>query len=483
MNIGQRLFYVFFIFTVLLSCIIASMVQLTNCTEQAARAERNRAEAHKLAEHLRQTSDDLTRMARSYVATGDEAYESYFNEILAIRNGTAPRPANYGVFWDYVTARQEHPVFYGEKSSFIELMKRVSVTEQELKKLSEAEEHSNDLVAIEKSAFAAMKGLFIDESGNYSIKGESDPEFARGLLYSDSYHLAKANIMRPIEEFFILVDERLLKEQAGLKRSQSIYANIIVALSLFTAAFLLLAFWHVKKIVVDRISSLARSAESVKHGVFQQPAVVGPNDEIGALARTFNGMSEQIEKMLLNLRELSTTDELTRLLNRRAFKDSLLKEWKRCAREQRPISMLMIDIDYFKEFNDCAGHLAGDECLRSISAILSSRALRSGDFVARYGGEEFAVVLSNTDEASARLFAEHVREKVMTTAINHPAQEVGPVVTVSIGVACQRQWEEKLTPDDLVHMADLALYDSKKSGKNCVTVYQHAAACFRRQSG
>jgi diguanylate cyclase (GGDEF)-like protein len=167
------------------------------------------------------------------------------------------------------------------------------------------------------------------------------------------------------------------------------------------------------------------------------------------------------------LARLSQIDGLTGIANRRRFDEVLDLEWRRASRETRGLTLLMIDIDHFKSFNDRYGHLAGDDCIRQVAATLSSTATRAADFVARYGGEEFACLLPGMEPNTVVDFAEKIRMSVEALEIPHAASASG-VVTISLGAATVlsgvrlARWE----PAALIERADRALYDAKAAGRN-----------------
>ncbi len=165
------------------------------------------------------------------------------------------------------------------------------------------------------------------------------------------------------------------------------------------------------------------------------------------------------------LRRLSVIDPLTNTANRRYFDEVLDQEWKRARREKQNLSLLMVDIDLFKSFNDLLGHLAGDDCLKRVAQILNSCLHRPGDLVARYGGEEFGVVLPNTNFEGAREMAENMRQSVAEQLIAHPGPESEEMVTVSLGFSTVVP-SLGLEPKDLVAAADKALYRAKENGRN-----------------
>ena len=168
------------------------------------------------------------------------------------------------------------------------------------------------------------------------------------------------------------------------------------------------------------------------------------------------------------LTSLSTTDGMTGIANRRAFDAAFAKEWARAAREETAISVAMIDVDYFKLYNDSMGHLAGDDCLRFIAARLAGAVRRPPDLAARYGGEEFVIMLPGTEADGARAVAARVLADIATGALPHPRSPFG-VVSASIGVASTVP-QTGSDPALLVGQADTALYAAKQSGRNRVHV-------------
>lgn len=177
----------------------------------------------------------------------------------------------------------------------------------------------------------------------------------------------------------------------------------------------------------------------------------------------------RLASMIETLQRISSQDGLTGVSNRRHFDETLLAEWRRALRRQSPVSLLMLDIDYFKSFNDHAGHQAGDVCLRRVADTLAKSVTRAADLVSRYGGEEFAVLLPETGSDAAERVANGLRDKIEAMRISHPAAPSG-VLTVSIGVATSIPPRENNGPEILVRRADSALYDAKRSGRNCVRV-------------
>lgn len=158
------------------------------------------------------------------------------------------------------------------------------------------------------------------------------------------------------------------------------------------------------------------------------------------------------------------TDSLTGLNNRREFDSQIEFLINLAKREKRHISLIMCDVDHFKQYNDLLGHYAGDECLVQIARSISDVCFRSSDVVFRYGGEEFCVILYGNDKDEAFCLAESIRKEIYTKAIPHPAHNNTPV-TISIGY-CSIIPDSKSTPRKLIECADMALYEAKRNGKN-----------------
>lgn len=167
------------------------------------------------------------------------------------------------------------------------------------------------------------------------------------------------------------------------------------------------------------------------------------------------------------LEKLALLDGLTEIANRHAFDTLMRKEWRRCMRSQKEFSCLMIDIDFFKPYNDNYGHGAGDDCLRRIAKALKDALRRPGDFVARYGGEEFAVLLPETNREGATTTALEIRTAVKRLGIKHEYSEASDTVTVSIGAACVVP-DKDSSPRSLIDLADGMLYKAKLRGRDRV---------------
>jgi signal transduction histidine kinase/CheY-like chemotaxis protein len=296
MSIRQGFLAIAMTVIALLAAILYLMVLQVQNQRALADAEARHYASYKLADELRQSSDDLTRMARTYVVTGEPVYEEYFRRILAIRNGDAPRPENYGgIYWDFVAATGEKPGPNGDPVALQTLMRRIGFTDEEFAKLREAQDNSDELVGLEDRAMAAVKGLYPDADGRYSVRGEPDMVLARELLHGPAYHRAKAGIMAPIEEFTGRVEARTAREVGALRTRASVLLGAALGLMGLAVGLLLLGLVLLQRRVARPVVELAAVANRAESGDYGGRIPVRAEDEIGQLARAFNQMAGAIE--------------------------------------------------------------------------------------------------------------------------------------------------------------------------------------------
>jgi diguanylate cyclase (GGDEF)-like protein len=216
----------------------------------------------------------------------------------------------------------------------------------------------------------------------------------------------------------------------------------------------------IKKIeFIVRINSAMKLRKETK-------ARIEREKELLKLSQELKEMNEKLEKMAL-------VDGLTDISNRRLFDKTLKNELKRSKRENNPLSLIMIDIDNFKAYNDTYGHQQGDECLKKVASVLTENTKRAADFAARYGGEEFAVILPDTDKEGSVKIAEDIRKGIMNLELEHKNSVTADYVTVSLGVSsiCTEKEIDQQLINSFIDQADQALYKAKDNGKN-QTVYQ-----------
>lgn len=233
--------------------LLYSFYSMKQSSAELSKISDMRYDSYLLADELRQSSDDLTRLGRTYVVTANPEFENEYLRILDIRNGKTPRPQAYHrIYWDFVAAGQNKPRSDGETISLQKLMERGGFSQAEFAKLQEAQTNSDGLVKLEVKAMNAVKGLFADSAGNYTVRGEPDLELARNLLHGPEYHQIKGQIMKPLDDFFVLLEKRtgdaVSSAEAGLNQAQNLF--IAVLLVLIGEIALLVFFNHKQSLAV-----------------------------------------------------------------------------------------------------------------------------------------------------------------------------------------------------------------------------------------
>lgn len=221
-------------------------------------------------------------------------------------------------------------------------------------------------------------------------------------------------------------------------------------------------------ILVSSLSGRKNYLEGMDAGADDFVGKPVDKDELHARIR----VAERIINLQMRLEEMTQTDGLTNLANRRRFDEALNEEWRRARRTETPVSLIMIDIDFFKHFNDNYGHLEGDICLKKVSAVLAKTGNRPGDLVARFGGEEFVVLLSGAASDAAQMLAERLRSAVSNLKVKHEYSETADHVTISLGIASVIPGHEQNNPQVLISLADTALYQAKKNGRNQAILFK-----------
>ncbi|MCX6080649.1 MAG: methyl-accepting chemotaxis protein [Chloroflexi bacterium] len=291
-------------------------------------------QSYMLADELRQSSDDLTRLGRAYVATGNPEYEREYFAILDIRNGKAPRPVAYNrIYWDFVAATGQKPRPDGETISLQDLMKKEGFTDAEFAKLTEAQKNSDGLVVAETIAMNAVKGLYDDGNGNFTVKKAPDREMALKLVFDETYHKNKANIMKPIDDFYILFEARTAENVSMFEQRSTVLLWFIIALLIVFSAMLVLAYVIIQRQVVNRLKTVVLASKNlaevdlrafsseidlIAQGDLTRSALINTGklnfkseDEVGQMAQALDGIignlnnvSNSFQKMTTNFRNV-----------------------------------------------------------------------------------------------------------------------------------------------------------------------------------
>lgn len=253
-----------------------------------------------LAYELKESSDNLTMMARLYTITGNTIYKQYFFDILAIRDGELPKPIDYTTFyWDILLGTNQSPVFSGSKESFISRVKQLNMTEYENHLLALSLERSNSLVNFEHKAFYTVEGLYPDDKGNYTIHGKPDSDLARSMLHSKRYFNAKSRIMKPISEFSNSINRRFQNEYNKLEINQFyniLYLEFCVGINILFAFVAFLFLNH----TLRQLQELTDHVNIILSRNYNARNRVTVKNELGLLGNALNQMCDSI---LYNINE------------------------------------------------------------------------------------------------------------------------------------------------------------------------------------
>ena len=288
--------------TLLLCLVLLSVISLKSASDEVDRSADLRYRSYLLADELRQSSDDLTRLVRTYAVTGDAKYEKQYFDILDIRNGKKPRPEHYErIYWDFVAAGIDKPQPDGATASLQALMKEAGFSEQEFAKLKEAQNNSDALVKNETIAMNAVKGLFDDGTGQFTKKGDPDLELARKLTHDENYHKYKAQIMKPVDEFLELLDKRTSAAVEQAKQAKTRMQYWVTGLVLFSIAFLVVALLTVyRRIIAALGGEPAVASEVVKQVAAGDLSVEIPvaNTDSTSLLAAMKVMQSNLQKLI-----------------------------------------------------------------------------------------------------------------------------------------------------------------------------------------
>ncbi|MEM7171327.1 MAG: adenylate/guanylate cyclase domain-containing protein [Pseudomonadota bacterium] len=389
MTISRFLILLFVTLALLLGSLFTSLAFLAHTQEDIAASERKRFESFRLADQLRQSSDDLTHMARLYVITGDQRFADYFDEILHIRHGASPRPEGYElVYWDLVLPTGERPQSDGQLIALEDMMVEQGFTVEELRKLWEAQSESDALAELEEAAMHAVRGRYQDGFGAYTQTGEPDPDKARDIMFGQDYFEAKAAIMLPINEFFVILNARTASEVSELRQQATWLTAAALGICFATLLVIIASFFVLRKKLIQPLSHVSVAAQKVSTGDFSQRVAHDSGDEMGQMITAFNNMvastKDSLEKLSKSNADLQ--DKQSELEREKQASDSLLlnilpsviaKRLKggetSIADEFPEVSVLFADLVGFTEMTDEMGPYEIVKLLNDIFALFDRR--------------------------------------------------------------------------------------------------------------
>ena len=287
---------------------------------------------------------------------------------------------------------------------------------------------------------------------------KNNHEISYTIFSLDKKPLYLVNIFVPSNKFM-----------AKIKSNQ--YKTIVYG-ALLNFSIVLIVLIILKSLLINPMHRLRNDIHKQIKSLSGKPVLTHGLQEFYDLAIDFNHLIKVVKSQNDMLEQLSTIDSLTQLPNRRSLDDFIVKAQNRAQRADEYLTVIMLDIDHFKQYNDTYGHKKGDECLKAVADAIKQPLKRSTDFVARYGGEEFIVVLSDTDIAGSTKIAQDILNSVRTKNIPHKASQVSDIVTLSLGLAICEKGKHKCL-ETLIEQADSNLYIAKHNGRNQVYPTEH----------
>ncbi|HAS6338367.1 TPA: methyl-accepting chemotaxis protein [Vibrio vulnificus] len=309
MNINSTMKLVFGVIGLGIVISVVTVLQLNGLLQKVNQMSQVRYQSYQAADELRQSSDDLTRLGRTYVLTGDETYEKMYMDILAIRNGDKPRPQNYHtIYWDLVLNYGQKPKADGARISLQKMMENLGFTQSEFQLLKQAQQNSDALVNMEVKAMNAVKGLYSDSSGNYTRRAEPDMAMAAKLLHSKEYHQEKAKIMAPIDEFFKELEARTNRqfEAAAHDVTTTVMIGNVSLIVVFVIA--IIGYVLVNRKVVKPIDQMANILKEVDVNSDLTLRVDDKsNNELGVIGTTINKVLISYAKTINKINQVNDT--------------------------------------------------------------------------------------------------------------------------------------------------------------------------------
>ncbi|WP_159654333.1 methyl-accepting chemotaxis protein [Vibrio atypicus] len=309
MNINNTMKLVFVVIGLGIIISVVTVLQLNGLLQQVDQMAKVRYQSYQAADELRQSSDDLTRLGRTYVLTGDENYEKMYMDILAIRNGDKPRPQEYHtIYWDLVLNYGQKPKPDGQRVSLQSMMESLGFSDQEFRLLKEAQGNSDALVNMEVKAMNAVKGLYPDSSGNYTKRGEPDFKMAAELLHSKQYHQEKAKIMAPIDEFFQALEARTSSQFDSA--AQDVRTTVLIGNISLIAVFIIaiVGYVIVNRKVMKPIDEMAKTLKQVDVDSDLSLRVEENNhNELGTIGTTINKVLVSYATTINKINQVNST--------------------------------------------------------------------------------------------------------------------------------------------------------------------------------
>ena len=291
------------IVSLLMAMVVLGIQRLGAASDRVSEANEARYASYLLADEMRQSSDDLTRLVRTYAVTGDPKWQAQYQEVIDIRNGSKPRPKEYEkIYWDFRAADSGAGRGTDGAAALKDLMRQAGFTAAELGKLGEAEALSNELVKVESAAMQLVQPVKDAGVDGADQGAAADAARARQMVHDQNYHAVKARIMKPVDEFLTLLDQRTHNEIAAAEATKAGWLYGLTALALALLVTLLLVFWYVYQQIASSLRTAVRSADSMARGDLSAPIATQGLREVVTLLQSLQAMQSSLVKVVSNVR-------------------------------------------------------------------------------------------------------------------------------------------------------------------------------------
>lgn len=459
--ISTKIKIFFFVLSVLIMALSICLWTIFQKELEISSLEKNRFEFYSLANTQKKSFLDFSTVVNKFVITRESRYEKTLKQFVQINvnNSITKQRDNALKELNFFNKNETNGLNKKEVYKIKGFFSKINFSESMFDKIFKAEDYSYEILLLDIEAINALYGYFKDDNGNFTIKGEVNQQRAKDILYSYKYQILKEEISLNIDEILDYI-ETFMNEHIEMQKAKEYQLyQISFFISFFIVCLILFGIIYSHYRIIKSFKVLMAWTKKVEKGQYTFEKKNLRKDEIGILMHSFNSMAQTIQQNINHLEKVSITDSLTKLYNRRALNKTLDGESYKFKRYKHNCSIILIDIDYFKQVNDTYGHDVGDVVLKEFSSILANN-IRISDTLGRWGGEEFLIICPNTKVEEVRIVAQSLRQKIEKFDFSTVGSK-----TASFGTS---QFQEGLTVEEVIIKADEALYKAKEQGRNCV---------------
>lgn len=460
MKVSNKIGLFFIIVAILLVIVIVTLSMMFTDAKKAELIQKERFKFYELVVQHKQNTDYFTDIFITYINTNDQEYKQKLNNVLNKEEYTSKHIKEYR---DDILRAFKYPVVSSisddRKLELKIFLEKIKVPSSKFDKLFEVDDKIRELLYLEFEAINALRGYSRDKNGDFKVRVEPSNKYATALVLSEEYRTLKKEINQSIDYLFGEIDLYVEKYIKNIEKEENVAYKFSIVITLALLLVVLTTYFNFKNSIVNPLEKLALWIEQMKENKPIEKEISFQRDEIGIVMNSFINMADTIKKDIEELESLSTTDILTKLKNRVTLDKVLSEAHYNVNRYLTPYSIIIIDIDFFKEVNDKHGHIIGDVILKEFASVLS-KDVRQSDTLGRWGGEEFLIISANTNKEGACALAEKLRASIESFEFTKVLHK-----TASFGVA---NFEYAESIEEVLEKADEALYEAKNSGRNQV---------------